>query len=63
MTMDTYFRGQALKPASIAEMRAAIVCGRFIAREPGMSIYSYQGQYFLIVDEALGARPASEQPG
>lgn len=57
MTTATF--AGAIKLASVEKMRLAILYGRLITRDGGMSIYSYKDQYFIFSDRDLGER----QPG
>lgn len=61
MTTELVFDGEPLTLATEAEMRTAIMCGKFLRREGGISTYAYRGRKYLLSDHDLSALKTAER--
>ncbi len=53
MAVEFVFSGESLTLATEEEFRAAVMFGRFIKREKGLSTYEYRGRKFILSDADL----------
>lgn len=55
MPTEFIFEGESLTMATEDEMRTAIMLGRRLSREKGISTYRYRGRNYLLSDHDLSA--------
>jgi hypothetical protein len=53
MSAELIFEGETLTLATQDEMRMAIMYGRFLRREKGISTFAYRGRKYLLSDRDL----------
>lgn len=57
MPAEFFYQGETLTLATEAEMKTAIMYGRFVSREKGIVTYEYRGRRYVLSDRDLQEIP------